>query len=89
MSLVRSVVAGVGGHLPDRVMTNDELSEIVDTSDDWITQRTGIKQRRLAAKGETTSDLATAAAKAANRSPGSGSFSRHVICMGRSDSCRT
>lgn len=65
MSVVRSVVAGVGGHLPDRVMTNDDLSKIVDTSDEWITQRTGIKQRRIAAKGELTSDLATAAARAA------------------------
>jgi len=46
-------------------MTNDDLAEIVDTSDDWITQRTGIKQRRIAAEGETTSDLATAAAKVA------------------------
>jgi 3-oxoacyl-[acyl-carrier-protein] synthase III len=65
VSVVRSVVAGVGGHLPDRVMTNDDLSKIVDTSDEWITQRTGIKQRRIAAKGELTSDLATAAARAA------------------------
>jgi len=65
VNFIRSVVAGVGGHLPERVMTNDDLSEIVDTSDDWITQRTGIKQRRLAADGETTSDLATAAARVA------------------------
>jgi 3-oxoacyl-[acyl-carrier-protein] synthase-3 len=46
-------------------MTNEDLSEIVDTSDAWITQRTGIKQRRIAAKGETTSDLATHAARLA------------------------
>jgi 3-oxoacyl-[acyl-carrier-protein] synthase-3 len=59
------VVVGVGSHLPERVMTNDDLSKIVDTSDEWITQRTGIKQRRIAAKGETTSDLATAAARVA------------------------
>lgn len=65
MSSVRSVVVGVGGHLPDRVMTNDDLSKIVDTSDDWITQRTGIKERRIAAKDETTSDLAAAAARVA------------------------
>ena len=59
------MIAGVGGYLPDKVLTNEELSEIVDTSDDWITQRTGIKQRRIAAEGEFTSDLAAAAAKQA------------------------
>lgn len=65
MSVVRSVVLGVGGYLPEKILTNAELSKIVDTSDDWITQRTGIRQRRIAAEGEMTSDLATAAAKAA------------------------
>jgi 3-oxoacyl-[acyl-carrier-protein] synthase-3 len=63
--LVRSVVLGVGGYLPEKVLTNAELAEVVDTSDDWITQRTGIKERRIAAKGELTSDLAAAAARAA------------------------
>ncbi len=65
MSLVRSVILGVGGYLPEKVLTNAELSQMVDTSDDWITQRTGIKERRIAAKGELTSDLAAAAARAA------------------------
>ena len=65
MSVVRSVVAGVGGHLPDRVMTNEDLSKIVDTSDAWITQRTGIRERHIAADGEMTSDLAAAAARIA------------------------
>lgn len=65
MKLVRSVVLGVGSYLPEKVMTNAELSEIVETSDEWITQRTGIKQRRIAANGELTSDLAAAAARAA------------------------
>ena len=65
MKLVRSVVLGVGSYLPEKVMTNAELSEIVETSDEWITQRTGIKQRRIAAKDELTSDLAAAAARAA------------------------
>jgi 3-oxoacyl-[acyl-carrier-protein] synthase-3 len=59
------VVLGVGGYLPEKVLTNAELSEMVDTSDEWITQRTGIKERRIAAKGELTSDLAAAAARAA------------------------
>jgi len=65
VKLVRSVVLGVGSYLPEKVMTNAELSEIVETSDEWITQRTGIKQRRIAANGELTSDLAAAAARAA------------------------
>ena len=65
MSLVRSVILGVGGYLPEKVLTNAELAQMVDTSDDWITQRTGIKERRIAAKGELTSDLAAAAARAA------------------------
>ena len=54
----RSRIMACGSYLPDRVMTNDELAEIVDTSDDWITARTGIKERRIAAKNEFTSDLA-------------------------------
>jgi len=65
VSLVRSVILGVGGYLPEKVLTNAELAQMVDTSDDWITQRTGIKERRIAAKGELTSDLAAAAARAA------------------------
>ena len=65
MSVVRSVVLGVGGYLPEKILTNAELSKIVDTSDDWITQRTGIRERRIAAEGEMTSDLAAAAARAA------------------------
>jgi 3-oxoacyl-[acyl-carrier-protein] synthase-3 len=65
VSETRSVVLGSGGYLPARVMTNADLSQIVDTSDEWITQRTGIKERHIAADGELTSDLAVAAAKAA------------------------
>ena len=65
MSVKRSVVRGVGSYLPARVLTNKELSELVETTDEWIVQRTGIKERRIAAKGEITSDLAVAAARAA------------------------
>ncbi len=61
----RSVVAGCGAYLPERVVTNAELAERVDTSDAWIVQRTGIRERRLAAEGEKTSDLASAAARQA------------------------
>src|SRR5215470_13706221 len=63
--MLRSVVLGCGSYLPSRVLTNTELSRMVDTSDEWIMQRTGIRERRIAAKGETTSDMALAAAHAA------------------------
>jgi 3-oxoacyl-[acyl-carrier-protein] synthase-3 len=72
-SILRSVVTGVGDYLPSRVVTNDDLAKVVDTNDAWIVERTGIRQRREAVEGETTSDLATkAAAKAlaaAGRTP--------------------
>jgi len=60
----RSVVVGIGASLPRRVLTNEELSRMVDTSDEWIVQRTGIKERHIAADDETTASLALAAAKA-------------------------
>jgi 3-oxoacyl-[acyl-carrier-protein] synthase-3 len=63
--MFRSVVTGCGAFLPARIVTNDDLSKIVDTSDDWIGQRTGIRQRHIASDGENTSDLALAAAEAA------------------------
>jgi 3-oxoacyl-[acyl-carrier-protein] synthase-3 len=59
---VRSVVLGAGGYLPEKVLTNDDLARMVDTSDEWIQQRTGIRQRHIAADGEMTSDLAVKAA---------------------------
>src|SRR5579863_2862624 len=65
ISKLRSVVRGVGAYLPERVLTNAELAGMVETSDEWIQQRTGIRQRRIAAPGETTSQLATKAALAA------------------------
>jgi 3-oxoacyl-[acyl-carrier-protein] synthase III len=61
----RSVVLGCGSYLPNQVLTNAELARKVDTSDEWIVQRTGIHERRIAAPGETTSQLATHAARAA------------------------
>ena len=66
----RSVVTGCGGYLPERVVTNEELSRRVDTSDEWIVQRTGIKQRHIAAQDECTSDLALAAAQNALENAG-------------------
>jgi 3-oxoacyl-[acyl-carrier-protein] synthase-3 len=65
VSVTRSVVLGCGSYLPQRVLTNQELATKVDTSDEWIVQRTGIRKRHIAAAGEHTSDLALAAARAA------------------------
>ncbi|HXC29980.1 MAG TPA: beta-ketoacyl-ACP synthase III [Stellaceae bacterium] len=62
---LRSQVAGCGAYLPERVVTNDELARQLETSDEWIRQRTGIGERRIAADGELTSDLAVAAARRA------------------------
>jgi 3-oxoacyl-[acyl-carrier-protein] synthase III len=66
----RAVIAGTGSYLPKRIVTNAELAATIDTTDEWITQRTGIKQRHIAADGETTSMLATHAAQAALKSAG-------------------
>jgi len=63
--MMRSVIIGTGAYLPEHILTNEALSERVDTSDEWIRERTGITQRHIAAEGETTSDLATQAAKLA------------------------
>lgn len=62
---IRSRIVGCGAYLPSRVVSNDELASRVDTSDEWIQQRTGIRQRYMAAEGEKTSDLALAAGRAA------------------------
>jgi len=61
----RSIVRGCGSYLPEKALSNDELARMVDTSDDWIVQRTGIRQRHIAAEGEMTSDLAVNAARRA------------------------
>jgi len=60
-----SVVRGVGGYLPSKVLTNDDLAKMVNTTDEWIAARTGIRKRHIAADGETTSDLGVAAARKA------------------------
>ncbi|MDB5489129.1 MAG: 3-oxoacyl-ACP synthase [Reyranella sp.] len=63
--MIRSVVQGCGSYLPERVVTNEELSKTVDTTDEWIRQRTGIRQRHIAADGEFTSHLAIEASQRA------------------------
>lgn len=71
--VLRSVVTGVGGYLPDEIVTNEALSKVVDTSDEWIRERTGIRQRHRAAPDQAVSDLAVEAARralaAAGRTP--------------------
>ena len=65
VTVLRSVIRGVGAHLPKRTVSNDDLSKIVDTSDTWIRERTGIVSRHIADEKELTSDLGAAAAKQA------------------------
>jgi 3-oxoacyl-[acyl-carrier-protein] synthase-3 len=65
VAIIRSVIRGVGAHLPKRIMTNADLAKIVDTSDEWIVERTGIRARHIADQDELTSDLGIAAAKQA------------------------
>ena len=60
-----SRITGTGGYLPERILTNHDLEEMVDTTDEWIQERTGIKQRHIAAEGETTADLGAKAARLA------------------------
>jgi len=67
---LRSVILGTGSALPSRIMTNAELATIVDTSDEWIVERTGIRERRIASEGETTSSLAVDASRAALEAAG-------------------
>ena len=65
MTEIRSVVLGCGAYLPSKVLTNHDLARMVETSDEWIAERTGIRTRHIAGEGEKTSDLGIAAAKAA------------------------
>ena len=82
MTKIQSIVRGVGGYLPERVMTNDDLAKLVDTSDEWIVQRTGIRQRHIAAEGEVTSDLALVAAKRALENAGMEASDIDLIVVG-------
>jgi len=81
---LRSVVVGLGSYLPSRILTNEELATTVDTSDEWITQRTGIKERHIAAPGETTSMLGEKAARAALADAGLGPEDIDLVIVGTS-----
>ncbi len=84
MSVMRSVVLGCGSYLPSRVVTNSDLSRMVDTSDEWIAQRTGIRERRIAAEGETTSDMGIKAARAALAAAGVDAQSIDLVVLATS-----
>ena len=75
-------IAGTGSYLPERVLTNDELSTTVDTTDEWIRERTGIRERRIAAPGETTCDLAERASRRALEAAGLEGADLDLIVVG-------
>ena len=75
-------IAGTGSYLPEQVLTNDDLAKRVDTSDEWIQARTGIRQRHVAAEGETTSDLAFRAAMRAMEAAGVSAGELDLIVLG-------
>jgi len=80
--MTHSRIAGTGSYLPEKVVTNKDLEKMMDTSDEWIRARTGIKRRHLAADGETTSDLALAAANNALEMAGIGAEDIDLIVLG-------
>jgi 3-oxoacyl-[acyl-carrier-protein] synthase-3 len=82
--MLRSVVLGCGAYLPSRVVTNADLSRTVDTSDEWILQRTGIRERHIAADGETTSEMGLKAAQAALATAGVDAQSIDLIVLATS-----
>ncbi|MGE4526917.1 MAG: beta-ketoacyl-ACP synthase III [Rhodospirillaceae bacterium] len=82
MKIIRSRIAGVGAYLPERILTNDDLAKIVETSDEWIVERSGIRRRHVAAEGELTSDLATAAARQAMEAAGVTADEIDLIILG-------
>ncbi len=84
MTVTRSVVIGCGSYLPSQLVTNADLAKKVDTSDDWIVQRTGIRQRHIAAEGEFTSHLGTKAARAALANAGVDAQSIDLIILATS-----
>ena len=81
-TLTRVGIAGTGSFVPERVMTNDDFARIVDTSDEWITQRTGIRERRFVSEGENNSDLALKAAQRAMEDAGVGPEDIDLILVG-------
>ena len=87
--MIRAVVKGSGSALPRRIVTNDELARTVDTSDEWIRERTGIAPRHIAGEGETTASLATDAARAALADAGIDAKDVDLIVLGTATPNRT
>ena len=81
-TLTRVGIAGTGSYVPERVMSNEDFARIIDTSDEWITQRTGIRERRFVAEDENNSDLALAAAERAMEDAGVGPADIDLIVVG-------
>lgn len=82
--MFRSVVRGLGAYLPEKVLTNAEIAEFLDTSDEWIVERSGIRQRHIAAEGELTSDLALHACERALEDAGLEASDIELIVMATS-----
>jgi 3-oxoacyl-[acyl-carrier-protein] synthase III len=81
---LRSILAGVGAYLPERAVSNDELARTVETTDEWIRERTGIRQRHIAAPHETAAFMGTAAARAALADAGAGAGEVDAIILATS-----
>jgi len=84
VSVIRSVVLGCGSYLPEKVVTNDDLAATIDTSDEWIRTRTGIRQRHIAADDELTSDLAISASRRALKAAGTDARDIDLIILATS-----
>jgi 3-oxoacyl-[acyl-carrier-protein] synthase-3 len=82
MQLTQSRILGTGSYAPSRILTNFDLEKLVNTSDQWIVERTGIKERRIAAEGEATSDMAVEAAKQALAMAGTDAADLDMIIVG-------
>ena len=79
--MIHARITGTGSYAPKKIITNRDLEKLVDTSDEWITERTGIKERRMAEKGQTTSDLAYEAGRKALKSAGIGALDLDLILV--------
>jgi 3-oxoacyl-[acyl-carrier-protein] synthase III len=77
-----SRIVGTGSYLPEKILTNADLEKLVETSDEWIQSRTGIRQRHVAAEGETTTDLAEHASRRALEAAGVTAADVDLICVG-------
>src|SRR5688500_12987785 len=82
MTQIYARIAGTGSYLPEKVLTNADLEKFVETTDEWIHERTGIRQRHIAAEGQTTADLAFEAARRALEAAGVAASELDLIVLG-------